>query len=173
MAIRSMLKSKIESLEDLCIDQLKDLCDVEDQIIEKLPKMIEAAKADDLKSALREHLEVTKTQRERLNRVFKIFGQESSSSTCKGIRGILDEGNELEGRLEGDAVTDAGLIAAAQRVEHYEMAAYGCARTFAKTLGRDEAAQLLQQSLDEEGEADKKLTQIAESHRNVEALQSA
>ncbi|MGH9341563.1 MAG: ferritin-like domain-containing protein [Acidobacteriota bacterium] len=173
MALTSMFKSKIDSLQDLYIDQLKDLYDAENQIIKALPQMIEAASSPDLKNALKHHLGVTRTQKQRLEQAFERLGQEAGAETCKGIRGIIEEGQDLMSRLEEPAVRDAGLIVAAQKVEHYEIAGYGGARAFANTLGYDDVVRLFQQTLDEEGEADKKLTQIAESHRNIEAKQTA
>lgn len=159
---------KMATLKDLFVEELKDLYSAEKQLIKALPKMAKAARSEDLKEGFLEHLEQTKGHAERLEQVFELLGQKPRAKTCKAMEGLIEEGKEL---LEEDAeseVLDAGLIAAAQRVEHYEIAGYGCVRTYAELLGEDEARDLLQQTLDEEAETDKKLTQLAE-HINVEA----
>jgi len=160
---------KLESLRSLLIEQLQDLHSAEEQIIEALPKMIEKTNDPSLKSALNEHLTVTRQQLGRLGRIFdEITDADRDEQTCKGMEGLLKEGEEIV-KAKGDPETrDAGIIASAQRVEHYEIAAYGCARTFAQLLNRRDWAQLLQQTLDEEKEADQKLTSLAE-RINVEA----
>jgi ferritin-like metal-binding protein YciE len=161
---------KMESLRDLYVDELKDLYSAENQILKALPKMAKAASSDDLRSAFEEHLEQTKIHVERLEQIFERLEQSPKGKKCKGMEGLIEEGKEL---LEEDAepeVLDAGLISAAQRVEHYEMAAYGCVRTYARLLEEGEAAGLLQQTLDEEGQTDKKLSQLAEGI-NLEAAQ--
>lgn len=149
------------SLQELYLEQLKDLYDGEQQIIKALPKMIEKAKSEGLKQALSEHLEVTREQATRIEGMFQKIGEKAKGEKCKGIAGIIDEGDDLVGDIKDPDVRDAGIIASAQRVEHYEMAGYGTARTFAKLLGDNNAAQLLQQTLDEEKEADETLTQLA------------
>ena len=152
---------KLNSLQDLYVNQLKDLYDAEHQIIKALPKMIEKTTAQDLRSALTEHLDVTRTHATRLETVFESLGEKAKGEKCKGIQGVLTEGDDLVGDIEDGAVRDAAIIAAAQRVEHYEMAGYGTARTYAQLLADEEAGQLLQQTLDEEKQADHKLTQLA------------
>jgi ferritin-like metal-binding protein YciE len=159
----------LDSLHDLYVDELKDLYNAENQLVKALPKMAKAATNPDLKAAIEEHLEVTRGQVERLERIFKELGVSPKGKKCKAMEGLIEEGKEVMEEDGQEAVIDAALIAAAQRVEHYEMAGYGCARTFAKLLGYDEAARLLQETLDEEGDADKKLTELAETGINVEA----
>jgi len=159
----------LDSLHDLYVNELKDLYNAETQLVKALPKMAKAASNPDLKAAIEEHLEVTRGQVERLERVFEGLGVSPKGKKCKAMEGLIEEGKEVMEEDGEDAVIDAALIAAAQRVEHYEIAGYGCARTFAKLLGYDKAAQLLQETLDEEGEADKKLTELAETGINVEA----
>ena len=163
----------LDSLHDLYVNELKDLYSAENQLLKALPKMAKAATTPDLKAAFEEHLEVTRGQVERLDRVFEGLGVRPKGKKCKAMEGLIEEGKEVMDEEGEDAVIDAALIAAAQRVEHYEMAGYGCVRTFAKLLGYDAAARLLQETLDEEGEADKKLTELAETGINVEAEESA
>lgn len=160
---------KLESLNSLLTEQLQDLYSVEQQIIEALPKMIEKANSSQLKAGLSEHLQQTKGQLSRLDRIFEqIPGADRNGQKCKGMEGIIKEGEEIV-KAKGDPeVRDAGIIAAAQRVEHYEIASYGCTRTYAHLLGHDQWAQLLQQTLDEEKQTDQKLNQLAE-RVNVEA----
>jgi ferritin-like metal-binding protein YciE len=131
--------------------------------------MAKAASAPELRQAFEEHLEQTRTHVERLDQVFQQFGAKSKGKTCKGMQGLITEGDELIKEKADPAVRDAGLIAAAQRVEHYEMAAYGTVRTYAQQLGQQRAASLLQQTLDEEGATDKQLTRLAETLINLEA----
>jgi ferritin-like metal-binding protein YciE len=152
---------KPNSLEELYVEQLRDLYDAEQQIIKALPEMIDAAASNNLKSALAEHLEVTKTQATRLDQIFNALGEKAKGEKCKGMEGVIEEGSDLMEDIEDPNVRDAAIIAAAQRVEHYEMAGYGTARTYATLLGDDEATQLLQQTLDEEKEADQTLTALA------------
>jgi ferritin-like metal-binding protein YciE len=163
---------KLDNLENVVILQLEDLYSVEEQLIEALPKMAEAASSQELKSAFQTHLEETRHQKQRLEQVFKMFGHEPKAETCEAMEGLIEEGQDII-EAEGDAdVKDAALIAAAQRVEHYEMAGYGCVRTFARRLGRQDAADLLQETLDEEANADKLLTHIAEGIVNPVAAQA-
>ncbi|HXT19679.1 MAG TPA: DUF892 family protein [Thermoanaerobaculia bacterium] len=160
---------EMDSLQKLYEDQLKDLHSVERQIIQALPKMIKAAEDEELSSALEEHLDVTKEQLARLDSIFEKLGKRGTGKKCKGMEGILEEGKEL---LEKDAdadVLDAAIIAAAQHVEHYEMAGYGTAAAYAKLLGERDAEKLLRKSLEEEKEADEKLSGLAESRLNLEA----
>jgi ferritin-like metal-binding protein YciE len=160
---------KIENLDKLLEDQLKDLYSAENQLIKALPKMAKAASAPKLAKAFTDHLEETKGQIERLETIFKALDASPKGKKCKAMEGLIEEGAELMEEDAEPAVMDAGLIAAAQRVEHYEMAGYGCVRTFARLLGEEEAAGLLQETLDEEGAADKKLTTLAQTVINVEA----
>ena len=159
----------LDSLHDLYVDELKDLYNAENQLLKALPKMAKKAAAPELKAAFTEHLEVTRTQVGRLEQIFEALEVSPKGKKCKAMEGLVAEGAEVIGEGGEPAVVDAALIACAQRVEHYEMAGYGCVRTFATLLGYDEAAKLLQATLDEEGEADKKLTALAETVINVEA----
>ena len=160
---------KMESLRELLSHELSDLYSAENQLLKALPKMAKAASSPELKAAFEEHLEETKGQVERLNTVFEKLGESPKRKKCKAMEGLIEEGSEMIDLEGDDAVKDAALIAAAQRVEHYEMAGYGCSRTFATILGLNEVADLLQETLDEEGNADKKLTEIAETTINVDA----
>jgi ferritin-like metal-binding protein YciE len=156
-------------LEELLVDELKDIYNAENQIIKALPKMAKAASSPELKRAFERHLEETRRQVERLDQISGALDVKLTGKKCKGMEGLIEEGKEiLEQDFDEDAL-DAGLIGAAQKVEHYEIAAYGTARTHAEVLGYTKAARLLQQTLDEEGATDKKLTQLAESIINVEA----
>ena len=153
---------KPNSLQELYIEQLQDLYDAEHQIIKALPKMIAEATSTDLKDALTEHLEVTKTQASRLEQIFESSGEKAKAEKCKGMQGVIQEGSDLIREIKDENIRDAAIIASAQRVEHYEMAGYGTARNYASLLEDDNAAQLLQETLDEEKEADAKLTALAE-----------
>ncbi len=159
----------LNSLQSLYVDQLKDVYNAEKQIVRALPKMIKAASSPDLQSAFQQHLELTQQQVTRLEKIFKNMGKNPASKKCKGMEGLLEEGKELFEMDIEDDVRDAGLIGAAQKVEHYEIAAYGTLRTFAEMIGDDRAVELLQQTLDEEHEADRMLTQIAMSGVNQHA----
>jgi ferritin-like metal-binding protein YciE len=159
----------LESLHDLYVDELKDLYNAENQLLKALPKMAKAAAAPELRTAFEDHLEETRGQVERLERIFKKLDASPKGKKCKGMEGLIEEGKEVMGQDAEPAVLDAALIAAAQRVEHYEMAGYGCVRNYARLLGYDDAAELLQETLDEEGAADKKLTELAETVVNVGA----
>ncbi|MHB8970764.1 MAG: ferritin-like domain-containing protein [Pirellulaceae bacterium] len=164
---------KLNTLYDLYVDELKDLYNAEHQILKALPKMATAASDEDLAKAFTEHLSQTKNQVARLDKIFKNLDISPKGKTCKAMQGLLEEGKEIIDEDADPTVKDAALIAAAQRVEHYEMAGYGCVRTFARLLGEDSAADLLQETLDEEGAADKKLTTLAETVINVEAVDPA
>jgi ferritin-like metal-binding protein YciE len=153
---------KPNSLQELYVEQLQDLYDAEHQIIKALPKMIAEATSTDLKDALTEHLEVTKTQASRLEQIFESSGEKAKAEKCKGMQGVIQEGSDLIREIKDENVRDAAIIASAQRVEHYEMAGYGTARNYASLLEDENAAQLLQETLDEEKEADAKLTALAE-----------
>jgi ferritin-like metal-binding protein YciE len=161
---------KLESLHDLFVDELKDLYNAEHQLLKALPKMAKAASSSQLAKAFTEHLEETKGQVDRLEKVFKEFDASPKGKTCKAMEGLLKEGKEVMDEDADPSVMDAALIAAAQRVEHYEMAGYGCVRTFARLLGFEKAARLLQATLDEEGAADHKLTKLAETVINAKAV---
>jgi ferritin-like metal-binding protein YciE len=159
----------METLQDLYVHELKDIYNAEKQILQALPKMAKKANHNDLKQAFEEHHRVTEEQVRRLDTIFSDLGQNPSGKKCKGMEGLIEEGEEI---LEEDAdpdVRDAALIAAAQRVEHYEIAAYGTARTYARQLGFDNHVDLLQRTLDEEGETDKRLTKLAENRINRDA----
>jgi ferritin-like metal-binding protein YciE len=157
-------------LEELLVDELKDLYSAENQIIKALPRMAKAATSPELRRAFERHLEETRRQVERLDQIGEELEMKMTGKKCKGMEGLIAEGKELlEEDLEADAL-DAGLIGAAQKVEHYEIAAYGTARTHAEMLGFRKVAKLLQQTLNEEGAIDKKLTQLAENVINYEAV---
>ncbi len=160
---------KLDTLKDLYILELKDLYSAEKQIIVALPKMAKAATNAKLAAGFKEHLEQTKEHAARLEKILSGLGQTTRGPKCKGMEGALKEGAEMIEEEADEEVRDAGLIGAAQRVEHYEMAGYGCARTYAELLGEKEAAKLLQTTLDEEGETDKKLTKLATSVINIAA----
>jgi ferritin-like metal-binding protein YciE len=159
----------LDSLEKLFLEELKDMYNAEKQILRALPKMAKAADSPGLKQAFTQHLNETQGQVQRLERIFKELGQTVRGKKCKGMEGILEEGNEVLEQEGEPAVIDAALIASAQRVEHYEIAAYGCLRSYASLLGDSEAERLLQQNLQEEEAADKKLTQLGESGINQAA----
>ena len=156
-------------LEELLVDELKDLYSAEKQIVTALPKMARAASSPDLRRAFERHLEETRRQVERLEEIGEDLEVRITGKKCMGMEGLIEEGKELMQEDLDENALDAGLIGAAQKVEHYEMAAYGTARTHASLLGYKKAAKLLQQTLDEEGATDKKLTALAESIINVEA----
>lgn len=160
---------KLDSLQDLYVDELKDLYNAEHQLLKALPKMAKAASAPELRKAFERHLKETEGQIKRLDRIFKKLDTNPKGKKCKAMEGLIEEGKDLMAEEADPAVMDAALIAAAQRVEHYEMAGYGCVRTYARLLGYDDAADLLQQTLDEEGATDHKLTELAETVINVEA----
>jgi ferritin-like metal-binding protein YciE len=162
-------KMKLENLRTLYLDELKDAYDFEHQILEALPKMEKAASADELKQAFREHLGQTERQVGRLEQIFKSLDEKADRKSCKGMKGLLAEGEDfIKARGDRDTI-DASLISAAQRVEHYEIAVYGTLRAYARVLGLQEQARLLQQNLDEESKADQKLTQLAEQGINIAA----
>jgi len=161
----------VKTMEDLFLEEIRDLLDAEKQITKALPKMAKAAESEELSSAFTEHLEQTRVHIERLEQIFTEMGAKSGGVKCAGMEGLLKEGDEMVSLTQPGAVRDAGLIGAAQRVEHYEMAGYGAARTFAQLLGRDDAAELLQETLDEEKDTDQRLTEIAESMINQRALE--
>ena len=152
----------VGTMEELFVDELKDLYSAEKQITKSLPKLAKAATSPELKTAFETHLKETLGQIERLDRVFKILGKSPRGKVCNGMKGVLEEGAEvLEETEKGSAVRDAALISAAQRVEHYEMAGYGCVREYATLLGQNEIAKLLDETLAEEKAADPKLGKVA------------
>ena len=164
---------RLDSMECLLVDQLEDLYDAEQRLTKALPKVAAAASDPQLKKLIQEHLRETEGQVTRLERAFKLLGKEAKSKTCEAMKGLVAEGDEMIGASGDPAVKDAALIATAQRVEHYEIAGYGCARTFAQRLGKTEVARLLEETLDEEKGADQKLTRLAESDVNVKGKQTA
>ena len=161
--------SKVNSLKELFVEELKDIYDAENQIVKALPKMVKATSTPELRQAFSEHLEKTKGHVQRLEQVFSQLGEEPKAKKCDGIRGIIEEGEDVIREGSEGPVRDAGLIAGAQRVEHYEMAVYGSLKTWAGQLGQSEAATLLEETLNEEKEADHTLTQIAASGVDTEA----
>lgn len=161
---------EINSLRELYVDQLRDLYDAENQLIKALPKMAKEATSDELRQGIEEHLEQTRGHAERLEQIFEQLGEKPKGKKCKGMQGVIEEGSEvLKEDMEEDT-KDAAIIAAAQRVEHYEIAGYGTARTYANLLDENEAAELLEETLDEEKETDQKLTELAEEI-NLEAAE--
>jgi ferritin-like metal-binding protein YciE len=161
---------KMKSLQDLFVEQLRDLYYAEKQILKAIPKMVKKVSSGELKKALENHLHETETQVERLEKIFEKLEMTARGKTCPAMDGIIDEGKEMMSEDAESSVMDAGIIAAAQKVEHYEIASYGTLRTYAKMLGYNKIADLLQETLDEEGKADKKLSQIAEKI-NMEAVE--
>ena len=160
---------KLESLKDLYLEQLRDLYSAETQLVDALPKMAEAASSADLQQGFKHHLQQTREHVTRLERIFKKHDEKPTGQTCQGMKGLIKEGEEMIKSKSDAEVKDAGLIAAAQRVEHYEIAGYGTVRTYAELLGDEEAVKLLEKTLQEEEETDDKLTELAESHINAEA----
>jgi ferritin-like metal-binding protein YciE len=158
---------KETALNELYVAELRDIYNAENQLVKALPKMASAATSDDLRAGFEAHLEQTKGHVSRLEQIFSELGEKPTGKHCKGMEGLVDEGKEMIDEHEGD-VLDAGLISAAQRVEHYEIAAYGCVVTYATLLGATDAADLLSKTLEEEKETDRKLTKLAEQI-NVEA----
>ena len=164
-----LFSESLKTFDDLFTHQLEDVYDAENQLIEALPKMADAAASADLKKAFTSHLAETKVHAQRLEQVFKKLGKEPKRTTCPAMKGLVKEGGEAIGATGDPLVKDAALIASAQRVEHYEIAAYGTMRALARTIGKEEIATIFQTTLDEEGKADKLLTKLAESHVNAEA----
>lgn len=160
-----LFSKKFETLDELFLNQLQDLYDAEHRIVEALPEMAEQASSSELAQALREHLTESRGHIARLEQAFSLLGKEAEREKCQAITGLIEEGDEIVGAKGDKNVIDAGIIAAAQRVEHYEMAGYGSARTFAERLGHPEIARLLDETLEEEKSADATLSEIAESGR--------
>ena len=161
---------RIESMQDLFLEQIRDLYDAEERLIKALPKMAEAATSSELRTAIEDHLEQTRGQLRRLEQCFAEIGEEPKGETCEAMKGLISEGEDLVDHIKQSYLRDAGMIAACNRVEHYEMAGYGTARTMAQTLGLTRSVDLLQKTLDEEKQADAKLTMIAEQSVNPQAM---
>ncbi len=161
---------KTTSLRELFVTELQDLYDAENQLVKALPKMAQAASSEELREGFEEHLEQTREHARRLEEIFEQLGEDAKGEKCKGMEGLIKEGSELMKENMEDAVKDAALIGAAQKVEHYEISGYGTARTWAELLGEEEAVSLLEQTLSEEKETDEKLTGLAENI-NVDAEQ--
>ena len=159
----------LASLKDLYFDELGDLYDAETQMIRTLPRFVDAARTPELRDALRKHCDESRLHLERIELIFTHWGERRRSKPCAGLAGIVQEADERLNEVTTDDARDAAIIGAAQRIEHYEMAAYGCARTYARRLNRLDEARLLQETLDEEGRTDRRLTEIAESHINDDA----
>ena len=163
------MAGKIATLEDLYEDLLKDLYSAEKQLVKALPKMVKSAESPDLQNAFKEHLGQTEQHVERIERIFSDMEGSPRGKKCVGMEGLIEEGAELMKEDVDPDVLDAGLIAAAQKVEHYEIASYGTARAWAEKLGHNNHVRMLQQTLDEESMANEKLTELAESFINMEA----
>jgi ferritin-like metal-binding protein YciE len=161
---------KLDTLQKLYTDELRDLYNAENQLLKALPKMAKAASSEDLKEAFEKHLEQTKGHVERLEQVFEELDEKPKGKTCRAMKGLIEEGSEILEQDGEESVRDAGIIVAAQKVEHYEISGYGSARTFAHLLGQNKAADLLQTTLDEESETNEILNKLAESVVNPEAL---
>ncbi len=170
MALFSSME--LTNLQDLFVEQLQDLYDAENRLVDALPKMLDAATDKQLKAAFKDHLKETKQHVSRLETAFQQLGCDAKRESCEAMKGLIKEGEKMVDAKGDPAVKDAALIAAAQRVEHYEMAGYGTARSFADQLGHHQIAQLLQQTLDEEGNANKTLSKVAESWVNIHASQA-
>jgi ferritin-like metal-binding protein YciE len=161
---------KLDTLQKLYTDELRDLYNAENQLLKALPKMAKGASSQELKEAFEKHLEQTKTHVERLEQVFHELDENPKGKTCRAMKGLIEEGSEILKEDGEESVLDAGIIVAAQKVEHYEIAGYGSARTFAHLLGQNRAAELLQATLDEESETNEILNKLAENVVNPEAL---
>ena len=163
-------RMKLDTLKTLYIDELRDLYNAESQLLKALPKMAKASSSEELQEAFEKHLEQTKTHVDRLEEVFEEIGEKPKGKTCKAMKGLIEEGSEILHEDGEESVIDAGIIVAAQKVEHYEIASYGSVRTFAQLLGKDRSAELLQTTLEEESEANELLNTLAEDIVNPEAL---
>ena len=161
---------KLDTLQKLYTNELRDLYNAEGQLLKALPKMAKAASSEELKNAFEKHLEQTKSHVERLEQVFEELDEKPKGKTCRAMKGLVEEGSEILQQDGEESVLDAGIIVAAQKVEHYEIAGYGSVRTFAQLLGQNKAAELLQTTLDEESETNELLNKLAESIINPEAL---
>jgi len=165
-----MASESMQDLQDVYLEQLKDLYSAENQLLKALPKMAKGAMHSDLQAAFKEHEVETRVHVERLDRIFQQLGEKAGGHKCKGMEGLIEEGDEVLEEHDQSGARDAAIIAAAQRVEHYEIAGYGTVRTMANMLGLADQAELLQTTLDEEGETDQKLTMLAETVVNVDAV---
>ncbi|MDE2027798.1 MAG: ferritin-like domain-containing protein [Candidatus Omnitrophica bacterium] len=165
--------NKIKSLDELFLEELKDLYSAENQLISALPKMAQATVSDELRMTIENHLQQTKNHASRLEEVFKELGQKPSQVTCKAMKGLIEEGEEMIRKSDKGPACDAGIIGSAQRVEHYEIAAYGTAQSHASLLGYNRIGRLLEDTLGEEKEADSKLNQIAQESVNAQANQKS
>jgi ferritin-like metal-binding protein YciE len=161
--------SDMESLQDLMQDELKDIYDAEKQLTKALPKLAKKASNEQLRDAIEQHLQETEGHIERLDQVFDLLGLPARGKKCEGMQHLIAEGNDMISEAEEDSTRDAVMIASAQKVEHYEIASYGTLRTWANLLGKSEVAALLEETLEEEKQADAKLTEIAESFVNEQA----
>jgi len=155
------MPSTMSTVEDLLVDQIRDLYDAEKQLVRALPKMAKAASSDELRQAIEDHLEETNNQVQRLEQAFEQLEKTAKGKTCKAMKGLIEEGGEVIEEDSEEPINDLALIAAAQRVEHYEISAYGTAKAMAKHIGENQVASLLEETEDEEKAADKKLTEIA------------
>ena len=160
---------EMESLQELLVEELKDIYNAEQQLLKAMPRMAKKATSPELRRSFETHMKETEGQVERLEQVFESLGEKAKGKKCHAMQGLLEEAKEMMGEDMEDDVMDAALISAAQKVEHYEIASYGTVRTWAQLLGNKQAAKLLQQTLDEEGKTDKLLTQLAERTINIEA----
>jgi ferritin-like metal-binding protein YciE len=163
---------KIESMEDLFVEQVEDLYDAEQRLVKALPKMSKAVSSRELAEAIDVHLDETKEEVERLEQVFSRLGRSAKAKTCEAMKGLIDEAEDVISDIEQPELRDAAIIASCNRMEHYEIAGYGTASAFARTLGRDEIASLLEKTLEEEKRADKKFTALAVRTINNEALRA-
>jgi ferritin-like metal-binding protein YciE len=161
---------KLNTLQKLYTDELRDLYNAENQLLKALPKMAKAASSEELKEAFEKHLEQTKGHVKRLEQVFEELDEKPKGKTCRAMKGLIEEGSEILQQEGEESILDAGIIVAAQKVEHYEIASYGSVRTFAHLLGQNKAAELLQTTLDEESETNELLNRLATSTINPEAL---
>ena len=159
-----------KTLKDLFLDELADMYDAEKRIVKALPKMAKAATCTDLKEAMEKHLQETQGHVKKLEQVFQAFGEKAAGQTCEATKGLLEEGDEIAAEFKDSPAINAALIAAAQKVEHYEIASYGCLHEWAGLLGNQEAAELLEEILDEEKAANEELTKLAVAQSNDEAL---
>ena len=162
---------EMSHLQDLYVEELKDLYSAENQMLKNLPRMAKKASNEQLAQSFQMHVEQTRQHVERLEQIFEKLGKSPRGKKCQGMEGLIEEAKEMMAEDMAEDVLDAALISAAQKAEHYEIASYGTVRTYARLLGDEEAARLLQQTLDEEGETDKKLTKLAESSINIEAAE--
>ena len=160
----------MDSLKTLYVNELRDLYNAENQLVKALPKLAKAASSEELKGAFDKHLEQTKGHVERLEEVFEELGEKPKGKTCQAMKGLIEEGSEILDKDGDESVIDAGIIVAAQKVEHYEIAGYGSVRTFAELLGKNRSAELLQTTLDEESETNELLNNLAQEIVNPEAL---